>query len=150
MRFEKLRLIAYGPFTGQELVFEQPDADFHLIHGNNEAGKSSTLRALLDLLFGIPERTPDNFLHSNQDLRIGAELAIDGEAVQVIRRKGRVATLRNGESEETVFPDERWASLLPVSSRAQFEQMFGIDYSRLTQGGEELASGEGELGSALF
>ena len=68
MKFAKLYLKSFGPFTGKWLNFEQAGSDLHLIYGPNEAGKSSLLRAVGALLFGIPERTSDNFLHDNTAL----------------------------------------------------------------------------------
>jgi hypothetical protein len=61
MKLDALDLIAYGPFTGARLDFVHP---FTIAYGPNEAGKSSTLRALLDGLFGIHVQTPDSFLHA--------------------------------------------------------------------------------------
>ncbi|MBU4054152.1 MAG: AAA family ATPase, partial [Proteobacteria bacterium] len=46
MRIDELRLIAFGPFTGTTLDLSQGREGFHIIYGPNEAGKSSSLRAL--------------------------------------------------------------------------------------------------------
>ena len=54
MRLATLRLTAFGPFTDRDL--ELGESDFQLIYGLNEAGKSTALRALSGLFFGIPER----------------------------------------------------------------------------------------------
>ena len=61
MRFSQLSLIKYGHFEGCELNFPLDAADFHLIFGANEAGKSTTLAAVGDLLFGFPKSTPVRF-----------------------------------------------------------------------------------------
>ena len=61
----RLDLKAFGPFTGQILEFTSQDPGIHIIYGANEAGKSSSLRALKALLYGFPERTSDNFVHPN-------------------------------------------------------------------------------------
>ena len=90
MKIATIRLIAYGPFTNTILDLASAPSDFHLVIGPNEAGKSSTLRALRHLFFGIPARTGDNFKHGYPDLRIGACLqGRDGEAIEFIRRKGQ-------------------------------------------------------------
>jgi uncharacterized protein YhaN len=39
MKFAKLYLKSFGPFTGKWLNFEQAGSDLHLIYGPNEAGK---------------------------------------------------------------------------------------------------------------
>jgi len=48
------------------------DHGLHLIYGPNEAGKTSALRAVSHLLFGFPVRTPDDFVHPYDQLRVGA------------------------------------------------------------------------------
>ena len=61
MKINRLQLIAYGPFSGTTLDFSNHQVGFHLMYGPNEAGKSTALRALRNVLFGIPVRTPDSF-----------------------------------------------------------------------------------------
>ena len=56
MRLARLNLARYGKFTDFVLDFgakqlEKPD--FHIIFGSNEAGKTTALTAILDLLYGI-------------------------------------------------------------------------------------------------
>ena len=75
MRFTRLAVPAFGPFTRFVLELPAAGADFHLIYGPNEAGKSSLLRAIRDLLYGIHGQTPDNFLHDYKVLRIGGTIA---------------------------------------------------------------------------
>lgn len=54
MRFSSLNLERYGRFEGCELSFRASSPDFHIIYGPNEAGKSTSLSAVSDLLFGFP------------------------------------------------------------------------------------------------
>jgi hypothetical protein len=82
MKILRFDLIAYGPFTGRSLDLSKGDHGFHLIYGPNEAGKSSALRALGDALYGVPPRTPDNFIHSYANLRVGAVLEERGRLVR--------------------------------------------------------------------
>ncbi|HEX7451326.1 MAG TPA: AAA family ATPase, partial [Polyangiaceae bacterium] len=91
MRFLKLGFAAFGPFTGLELDLSGgAPGGFHMIFGPNEAGKSSALRGVHDLLFGFPERTQDAHVHPNAELRIAATLAGDsGQVVSVQRLKRR-------------------------------------------------------------
>lgn len=58
MKLLKLLLQAYGPFTAKTVDFSTGPVDLHLIYGPNEAGKSSALRAMIDLRFGIPCAAP--------------------------------------------------------------------------------------------
>ena len=54
MRFERLHLERYGIFEDAAFDFGGTDATLHVVHGPNEAGKSTVLSAIGDLLFGIP------------------------------------------------------------------------------------------------
>jgi uncharacterized protein YhaN len=161
MRLVRLWLKAYGPFTDGTIDFSPPGeasgAGLHLIYGANEAGKSSALRAILDLRFGIPLRSPDDFLHPARKLRVaGTFVAPDGAVVNLMRRKGRGVTLSHfdpatGESMESLAVEQSLETALSGGlERRDFEAMYGLNHARLREGGEQLLKGEGELGSALF
>ncbi|MBX9608153.1 MAG: AAA family ATPase, partial [Gammaproteobacteria bacterium] len=158
MRFARLLLKAYGPFTARELMFTRRGAsDLHLVYGPNEAGKSSTLRAVRGLLFGVPERTPDNFLHEFGDLRVGAELELpNGERLGLMRRKGRKQTLfpldlaSGAELTTTPFDEDRLTRLLGGLDEPLYDSLFGLDLAGMAQGGRDLEEGRGEIGRALF
>jgi hypothetical protein len=67
-----------------------------MIFGPNEAGKSSALRGVHDLLYGFPERTPDAHVHPNAELRIAATLEGEsGQLISVQRLKRRKDALRD-------------------------------------------------------
>ena len=95
MRFDQLNLPAFGPFSDFSLKLPSSKYDVHLIYGANEAGKSSLLRAIRHLFFGIPTRTTDNFLHPNAKLLIGATVSQEGEQLTFLRKKGSKNTLLN-------------------------------------------------------
>lgn len=150
MRLLRLDLLAYGPFTGQSLALDEGECGLHLIFGPNEAGKSSALRALRALLYGIPTQCPDNFLHPYPQLRIGAVLQdAQGESLHLIRRKATKASLRAAD-DATAVDAASLARLLAGVDEAQFKLRFGIDHEGLVQGGATLVAGGGELASALF
>ncbi len=150
MKIDQLQLIAYGPFSDRELDFSNDGRAFHLVYGANEAGKSSALRALRNLLFGIPLRTRDSFRHPNPKLRIGARLTrSDGDTIAFIRRKGQLKTLR-GPDDQSVLEETALQPFLGGVDRELFEQMFAIGHDELIQGGEEIIAGGGSVGQALF
>ena len=94
MKFLNLQLRAFGCFTNRTLDFSVADRNFHVIYGANEAGKSTSLRAVKGLLFEIPNRTADDFFHKTANLRIAAELLQqDGQRRTFVRRKGNKDTL---------------------------------------------------------
>src|SRR5690606_6226897 len=150
MRLLRLELTAYGPFAGRELDLSLPGpGGLHLVTGPNEAGKSTALRAVRDLLFGIPENTRDAHRHPGPDLKLGATLERSGgETLMIVRRKKRKDPLRDGE--DRPLPE---AALLPYLSgltREVFEAKFGLDHERLQSGGRALLAGKGQLGESLF
>ena len=96
MKFQKLDLIAFGHFTEATIDLSAGRFGLHMIFGPNEAGKSSSLRALTDFLYGIPNRTNDAFLHPYPKIRIGGTIErSDGKSLECIRRKGNHGTLRD-------------------------------------------------------
>ncbi|MFZ1502197.1 MAG: AAA family ATPase [Nitrospira sp.] len=157
MKLARLLLLAFGPFTNKTLDFSIGSSNLHVIYGPNEAGKSSALRAMTDLRFGIPMRSPDDFVHPAGELRIGG-IFIDqaGRPVGLIRRKGRGATLagldvRTEQTDPGVTVDSRLERELTGGlDRQEFEALFGLNHARLREGGAVLLRGEGDLGSALF
>ena len=105
MRFEKLHLRRYGHFTDFSLDFSANKAettkpsnrsiiDFHILYGSNEAGKSTTLAAITDLLFGFETRTRWNFLHSNELLELEASIKQNDQSTIVRRFKRYLANSR--------------------------------------------------------
>ena len=157
MRIEKLFLSAFGPFTDRELDFAATPANFHLIYGPNEAGKSSALRAMGDLRFGIHPRSTDDFIHEYSRILLGGVFAnTGGERVALARRKGNKQTLLYADPGNgkpiggTAVASAVERALTGGLDRKQFEVMFGIDHERLREGGKLLLSADGELGSALF
>lgn len=147
MRIDELNLAAFGPFTDRVLDFGKKG--LHIVYGPNEAGKSSALRGLKALLYGIDERTLDNFLHANDKLRIrGFLCTTDGQELAFIRRKGRKNTLLTSDGES--LDEQALAPFLQGVTAELFEMLFGIDHQALVQGGQEILEQKGEVGQALF
>ncbi|XYH95981.1 AAA family ATPase [Sorangium sp. So ce1128] len=149
MKILELHLLAFGPFTDLRLDFSSPSAGLHVIYGPNEAGKSTALRAIRGLLYGIPHITPDAHVHHNTDLRVGGRLAGRGDtALALVRRKGRVKTLR--DPEDNPLDDAALAPVLGGVTEELFRTSFGLDHDTLRQGAEALLQGKGDVGQSLF
>ncbi|HIJ91415.1 MAG: AAA family ATPase [Desulfobulbaceae bacterium] len=146
MRITRLELKAFGPFTDRTLEF---GPGLHIVHGPNEAGKSSTLRALKAWLFGFPERTHDNFLHANEQLLVGGCLeSEDGRELAFYRRKKRKADILDPEGNP--LETAALAAFLPIAEQAVFESLHGLSHEDLIRGGEDILAQKGEVGQALF
>ena len=150
MKICQLELTAFGPFSGESLDFGDGSQGLHLVFGPNEAGKTSALRAIRSLLYGIPARTPDSFIHPYKNLRIGAVLAhSEGKVLQLVRRKAIRNTLR-GPCDRVIVEDGELERFLGGVDEDLFCSLFGIDHARLQKGGEEILRGGGRLGELLF
>ena len=150
MKILLLRLMAFGPFTDETIDLAGGKEGFHLVYGPNEAGKSSALRALRQLLYGIPDRSSDDFRHAYSKMRIGGVLVhSDGTELGMVRRKGRVKTLR-AEDDKGAMEEEVLRKFLAGIDGSVFGTMFGIGHSDLVRGGEEIIRGGGNVGQALF
>lgn len=148
MRIAELQLIRYGRFEDCTLPFPTGACDLHMIVGRNEAGKSTTLAAVADLLFGIEFRTRFAFRFDRQLLRIGAKLDTDGGPIEVRRRKANSDTLLGPD--ERPIGEAHLAAFLAGQTRETFERMFGLNHLRLRAGGAEILKAHDEVGRALF
>lgn len=147
MKLAKLDLLAYGPFSGVTLDLGAPG--LHVIIGRNEAGKSTTLRAITGLLYGIDARTPDAHVFKTTDLRIGGVLeSSGGQSLRVVRRKGNANTLL--DERQQVLDESVLKRLLGGVSRETFQFAFGLDHDTLEAGAKALLEGRGDLGESLF
>ncbi|MCJ2035797.1 YhaN family protein [Methylobacterium sp. J-068] len=148
MRLLSLALERYGPFTDRTVTFRE-DARLHVVLGANEAGKSSALSAVTDLLFGIETRTRYDFLHDMPQMRIGAEIrARDGRRLGFRRRKGTKNTLV--DAADAALPEDALAPFLGGLAREVFCRAFGLDARALRAGAAEMMDAEGEVGASLF
>ena len=150
MKILRLDLIAYGPFANTGIDLAAGTQGLHIVYGPNEAGKSSALRALRHLLYGIPERSQDAFLHPFAKMRIGVVLkSASGDVLEVVRRKGRGSTLRAADDKTAIAETELQRFLNGVDADL-FATMFGIGYEDLVRGGREIIQGGGDLGRLIF
>lgn len=147
MRIEELRFERYGHFTDRALTL-RPEARLHIVLGANEAGKTSALAGIGDLLFGFGKRTDYDFLHESRTLRLGARLRLaDGALLSFRRRKGDKNTLLD-ESDKPLA-DELLAPVLGAVTRETFFAEFGLTSRALREGGHELLKAGGRLAETL-
>ena len=150
MRVHKLDLLRYGRFTNVPLEFPAANSDFHIIFGPNEAGKSTSLAAIEDLLFGIPRNSSYNFVYDYSSMIVGGVLQHDGKTLEIRRRKGNKDTLLGPD--ETPLPSGDGA-LMPFIGGADqtfFTRMFSLNHERLSRGGREILEAKDEVGQTLF
>ena len=93
MRFIRLQTVAFGPLEGRAFSV---DSDIILVHGPNEAGKSSFRAAIETVLYGfkpadrdvhpLAQWDPDN----PQTLQLTCELRLDTGELLAVERVLRV------------------------------------------------------------
>lgn len=148
MRFKRLDITRYGAFTDRTLNFGDGSADLHLIVGPNEAGKSTMLSAIGDLLWGMGERPPYAFRFDYRELRLGGAIEHATETLDFMRRKNRVNSLLSRA--EQPLPDSSLAPFLGGLDRDGFDRMFGLNHERLRTGGQNMLSGREDVARVLF
>ena len=148
MRILRLDIAAFGPFTRRVLDFSSDLPGLHLVFGPNEAGKSSSLRALKAWLFGFPVRTADAFLHPYNKLLVGGEIEEQGKRLGFYRRKRNKGDLLDPDGNP--LPTGALDPFLHSLDQQLFEALYGIDHDRLVQGGRDILEQRGELGDILF
>ena len=148
MRIKHLHLKAFGPFTNRDLDLSKGNGKLQIIHGLNEAGKSSLLRAITNAFFGFETQCGDDFLHNYKDFCIGAELILDGGGEYAFERVKRTKNSLRKPSGETLQESEL-QGILGVQ-RAVFLELFGLNQETLRAGGRRIVEGEGDLARSLF
>ncbi len=149
MKLLELYLYAFGPFTDLRIDLSGGKEGLHIIYGPNEAGKSSALRAIRALFYGIPVQSSDNFLHEHKNLRVGSRIIhSDGSELTFTRRKGRKNTLIDPSGAS--IPDTALQKYIGNMGEDIFSSMFGINHMELVRGGEDILKGGGNVGESLF
>jgi uncharacterized protein YhaN len=149
MRIKRLELKAFGHFTDRTLDFSSNLPGLHVVYGPNEAGKSSSLRALQSLFFGFPARTGDNFLHSYDQLLVrGCLQGNDGSELEFSRRKKTKNSLF--DSHDNPLEPALLNPYLHGLDQGLFTSLYGINHETLVLGGQGILDQQGEVGQALF
>ena len=149
MKILHLKLDAFGPFTDEAIDLSQGRHGLHMILGSNEAGKTSALRGITQLFYGIPPKSTDNFIHGHPDMRLGATLErSDGSRLEFIRQKRNKTPLFRADGKTPLDASELDRFLDKIDENL-FKTLFGIDHETLIEGGHEMVRGGGQLGAIL-
>lgn len=141
MRIRSLTLKPYGECSDVTIEFGR---GLTVVLGANEAGKSTALDALTDLLWGIPPNTHRDSRVKRKDLRILAEVqTADGTSLLTRSPNGLFGA---DQFTPTVPPWDRAMSL----DRSWWRTRFGISHEQLRDGGREVFQGRGDLAELVF
>ena len=151
MRLRRLALTRYGKFTDHSIDFgerREGEPDLHVIYGPNEAGKSTTFAAFLDLLFGIGTQSSFGFLHPYPTMLIGAALEFGAETRDFARIKRPQNSLL--DAGDRPIPEAAIRAEIGGIDRDAYRTMFSLDDETLEKGGESILASKGDLGQLLF
>ena len=150
MRLRHLSLDRFGHFGGLHLDFgaQGTNGDFHIVHGPNEAGKTTVMEGFLRLLYGFPQREPYDFLHQRKNLQVSAELEIDGAERGFVRLPTRAGALTDDAG--TPLPETALAAHLGGLSVADYRALLCLDDATIERGGEDIVNARGDTGRLLF
>lgn len=150
MRLARLDLLRYGHFTDRPIELPQAARDLHIVFGPNEAGKTTSLIAIEDLLFGIDPQSRYAFKHGYNAMRIGAVLQNGDELFEFQRRKTRKDMILDADGQPMAGDERLLAPFLGGADRDFFDHMFNLSHSRLAAGGKAILAAEGDVGQMLF
>jgi len=146
VRIDQITLVRYGHFTDFTLALHAPQTgqpDIHIIHGANEAGKSTVSNAIMDLFFKMPRVAKYAFLHEPSTLEVSATLSSPKGRHYLRRLKTKLLDENNNVLSEDAIDTHNL-------SREGYKSRFWFDDESLHEGGESILNNKGELGAALF
>ena len=150
MRVRRLSLDRFGRFSGKAFEFgpRREGADFHVILGANEAGKTTTMEGFLRLLFGFDWSEKYAFLHDKKDLKVSGVLELDGKEQSFVRLPGSSGGLLDGKGTEVI--ETAISAHLGNLQQDAYRNLLCLDDDTIEKGGEEIANAEGDIGRILF
>jgi uncharacterized protein YhaN len=140
MRFLRLETRVFGPLAQRTFAV---DSDFILVHGPNEAGKSSFRAAIETLLYGfkpadrdfhpLAQWDPDN----PQTLELAGALRLDSgeqfDVERVLQRAGKLRISKEGEDLSGKSRGNRPLTWVDWLAREVFRELYSLELEQLAQ-----------------
>ncbi|TCK22911.1 AAA family ATPase [Pseudonocardia endophytica] len=140
MRIRTLVLQRYGGWSDRELDLGN---GLTIVSGPNEAGKTTLLDALSDLLWGMPRPVRHAWQFSPSRLGLQACVHVDGRDITVRR------STRGLHDSDDAPIDAPWGPG-GAEARKRWRQGFGLGHEELREGGRRLCDGGGDLAELVF
>ncbi|MHB8879812.1 MAG: AAA family ATPase, partial [Myxococcaceae bacterium] len=149
MKIDRLDIEAFGHFRGHSLSLSP---GLNLLHGANEAGKSTLLAFVRAVLFGFEKRSSAGRYEPEGGLALGGGLELSAHFGPLrVRRRGGKRTegeLSVASPDGTPLPESRLADALAGISKELFFEVFAFGLHELSSF-ERLAA-QGSVSEALF
>lgn len=148
MRLKILDIENFGVYRDKRIEF--PSNGLQVVYGSNEAGKTTLLQLIRDLLFGFPHVSEYATMADGREVAAQCLLTLaNGKDLNIRRRKGRKNTVHGAFCESgEVIDEQRWDQLLEGASPDLFNNVFAFSLAELTNGQESLS--HAKLSEALF
>lgn len=148
MKLSRFEVERFGHFTKR--VFELGDPREPTVFlGPNEAGKSTLLAFLRELLFGFQERSRYAFAGAEDIAGNAAGDLQNGDAIAFRRRKGRKNTVSGAVGNPPrPFGEDELAGFVGQANASLFANVFAFGLAELERGQESLKSAQ--LESAIY
>lgn len=147
MRLLELRAQNFGVFQNRQ--FEFGDEGLVLVSGPNEAGKSTLLQLVREVLFGFPHSS--SYAGDGPMMAEATALLGDGSRLVFRRRKGRANVVEGRiEPDGTNVDEARLAQLLGHTRPALYHNVFAFSLTELGEGANSFKNAELTLTEALF
>ncbi|GAA1380252.1 hypothetical protein GCM10009613_04260 [Pseudonocardia kongjuensis] len=147
MNLRTLVLERYGAYEGRELALGR---GLTVVSGPNEAGKTTLLDALSDLLWGMPR--PVRHAYAFSPARLAVSALVDGpDGEQLLRRTTRGLHRVPGDPDgpAEIAVDAPWGPG-GAEARRRWREGFGLGHEQLREGGRKLCAGGGDLAELVF
>jgi uncharacterized protein YhaN len=147
MRLSELEIENFGVLANKRYQF---DGGFQLIHGPNEAGKSTLLQLIREVFFGFPHISPYMFAGHEGEMAATALITLsNGRQVRYRRRKGTRNTVV-GQFVDTgdTINDVALTGLLGNANADLYTKVFGFSLAELAAGEQGLS--QTDLAEALY
>ncbi len=148
MRLREVAVHAVLGYDGLALDLDGEGADLHLIFGPNEAGKSTLLQLIIDLLFGGVIAAGARDAYRSGSCLEGVVEQPGHEPLRLYRKRQRTRLVLQSDP-ELAEEDFRFR-YLGGYDRDRFALLFGFDHQRLREGGISLLQSGGHAGVSLF
>lgn len=151
MRLRRLDMTRFGLFTDRSLDFGvavSGKADFHIIYGPNEAGKTTLMEAYLRLIYGFPLRDGYGFKHPLNTLQVGGLVEINGIGMEIVRVKKAANSLQDRHGD--AIPESILQACLGGIIQDDYRKLFCLDDATIEAGGQEITNSKGDIGRLLF
>jgi uncharacterized protein YhaN len=144
MRVQSILLGRYGGFEDRRVEF---GPGLTVVVGPNEAGKSTLLDALTDVLWGFPRPVRHAYLVAASRLDLTATISVDADDRTADGSIGEVVIQRTPKT--VSGPVVEWG-VGEQDARRTWRQGFGFSHAELRRGGQMLCQGGGDLAELVF